>query len=52
MVTKTPNQVVDALRQCVHDNSCLGCPYKSDGCKDQLMSDAAALIEARECLGD
>lgn len=48
----TPNQIADALRKCVHDDTCSGCPYRNNGCKDQLMSDAAALIEAREAIGD
>lgn len=54
----TPNQISDALRKCVHDDSCQGCPYTDERgfplehCMRELMSDAAALIEAREAIGD
>ena len=51
----TPNQVVDALRQCVHTDICHGCPYTDergiprDDCMRQLMADAASTIDALQC---
>lgn len=54
----TPNQISDALRKCGQTNVCEGCPYTDergfprDHCMRKLMSDAAALIEAREAIGD
>lgn len=51
MADLTPNQIVDALRKCVCDDTCIGCPYWGPiGCREQLMSDAASAIEGLQAL--
>lgn len=53
MVELTPNQIVDALRKCAHTDVCDGCPYRGvPCCEHQLLSDAAAVIEALQAIFD